>query len=48
MLFTCNEPAEEEQGDEGVPGSAEAADGAGTAVLWLLNAGQAGQDDQRQ
>ena len=39
--FTCDEPAEEEQRDERVPGGAEAAEGALTPVLRLLRTGQA-------
>lgn len=46
--LTCNKPAEEEEGGEGVPGGAEPAERVGGLVFGLAGAGQAGQQRQDQ
>lgn len=46
--LTCNEPAEEEEGRQRVPGGADPTEGVGRRVVVLTGARQAGQQRQGQ
>lgn len=46
--ITCDKPAEEEDGRQGVPGGADSAPRVGGAVFGVLGAGQAGEHRQHQ
>lgn len=48
VSLTRDEPAEEEERGQGVPGDADSAERVGRAVFGLLGAGQAGEHRQRQ